>query len=304
MAITTRPYRDHDDLRRIVELVIDATAAHPERANLHVGDVLWASYQNTIFDPREQIQLWEEDGALVGMAWGEPAPTTYSLQVHPRWWGRDELEPQIMAWAEQRLRAAMAAGSDKQTLRIYGMASYPEWTALLTAHGYIRTDDHRLLILRQPLPASEPVAMPPAGWTVRAVGDEHEWQARVDLHREVWHPSKVTLPAYRRLRAAEGYRPALDLVAVAPDGTLAAYCICWLDPVNRIGEFEPVGTRAAFRGQGLGQAVMQIGLQRLHEHGAQAATVYTYATNLAALALYQSVGFTVHTSNDLYCKTL
>lgn len=302
--LTARPYHDQNDLRRIIDLVIAATAADPDRAVLHVGDVLWASYQNTIFDPRQQIQLWELDDELVGVAWGEPAPTTYSLQIHPRFWGRGELEPQMLAWAEQHLRAAIEAGLDQRTLRVYGMASYQEWTALLTTHGYTRTDDRCMLILRQPLPAAQGVVALPAGWTVRAVSGEHEWQARVDLHRDVWQPSKVTLEAYRRLRAAEGYRPELDLVAVAPDGTLAAYCICWLDPVNRIGEFEPVGTRAAFRGQGLGRAVMQTGLQRLSEHGAQAATVCTYATNAAATALYRSAGFTVRTTNELYCKTL
>ena len=72
----------------------------------------------------------------------------------------------------------------------------------------------------------------------------------------MWYPSKVTLEAYRRMRSVSDYTPELDIVVVAPDGTFAAYCICWLDPVNKIGEFEPVGTRETFRGKGLGKAVM------------------------------------------------
>jgi len=65
------------------------------------------------------------------------------------------------------------------------------------------------------------------------------------------------------MRGIPGYTPELDLVAVSADGTFASYCICWLDPVSKIGEFEPVGTRAAYRGKGLGKALMLAGLRRL-----------------------------------------
>ena len=79
--------------------------------------------------------------------------------------------------------------------------------------------------------------------------DGWEWEERVEVHREVWHPSRVTLEAYRRLRAA-GYNPRLDLVAVAPDGRFGSYCICWFGPQSRTGLFESLGTRQAHKGKG------------------------------------------------------
>ena len=127
----------------------------------------------------------------------------------------------------------------------------------------------------------------------RHVGTEEEWAERVDLHREVWSPSRVTLEAYRRLRATPGYTPELDLVAVAPDGAFASYCICWLDPINRAGEFEPVGTRPAYQRQGFGRAVITEGLRRLKAHGTTDASVLTPQSNERAVALYESVGFRV-----------
>lgn len=304
MTITTRPYHDERDLGRIIELVTLATATDLDRAYFHVGDLLWGTYQNTIFDPRASVQLWEDDDDLVGVAWGGPAPKFYWLQTHPRTWNERALEIEMLAWAEQRLRAASLPEGQQRTLSISALARDQRWIELLRAHGYERSDEGSMLVMRQPLPSAAPAAALPAGWIVRPVGDEHEWPARVELHREVWHPSKVTLDAYRRLRAAQGYLSDLDLVAVAPDGTLAAYCICWLDPHNRIGEFEPVGTRAAFRGQGIGRALIQAGLHQLHQHGAQRAVVYTFASNAAAAALYRSTGFTVTDTNDVYGKTL
>jgi GNAT superfamily N-acetyltransferase len=120
------------------------------------------------------------------------------------------------------------------------------------------------------------------------------------MHREVWHPSKVTLEAYRRLRAAQGYDPRLDLVAVAPDGGFGSYCICWFDPHSRTGLFEPVGTRPASRGRGLGKAVMYEGLRRLRELGARTALVLAVHDNEAARRLYESVGFKKVNAERLY----
>jgi GNAT superfamily N-acetyltransferase len=70
-----------------------------------------------------------------------------------------------------------------------------------------------------------------------------------------------------------GYDQELDLVIVAPDGTLAAGCLCWLDARNQVGLFEPVGTRPAYRRRGLASALMAEGLRRLAARGATAALV-------------------------------
>ena len=165
---------------------------------------------------------------------------------------------------------------------------------LLKEQGFER-DEFHLLHMRRDL--SQPVVKTvlPEGWSVRHVGGEDEFQERVNIHRDVWHPSKVTLEAYQRMRGIAGYTPELDLVAVAPDGTFAAYCICWLDPVNKIGEFEPVGTRSTFRGKGVGKAVMLEGLRRLQAFGMQTAIACSVGSNTAAWKLYESVGF--HTYN-------
>jgi ribosomal protein S18 acetylase RimI-like enzyme len=88
-----------------------------------------------------------------------------------------------------------------------------------------------------------------------------------------------------------GYECDLDLVAVAPDGTFGAFCMCWVDPVNMSGEFEPVGTRPAFRRKGMARAVLHEGLRRMKARGCTTALVWCEGDNQATQRLYESVGF-------------
>jgi ribosomal protein S18 acetylase RimI-like enzyme len=78
---------------------------------------------------------------------------------------------------------------------------------------------------------------------------------------------------------------------VAPDGGLAAYCICWYDPISRSGEFEPVGARPTYRRQGYGRAVVIEGLRRLRALGAETAIVFSHGGETPANRLYAACGF-------------
>jgi len=300
-SITAQQFNGRADLLRMCDFLVAAHAISPRPGYWHIGDLIWGIYQNTVFDPYRSIRLWEgQGGELLGFAWLEE-PDGVNIQVHPRLRGDGTVEEQMLAWAiaQGPLRPTPA------TAEIWAKACDTDapLRALLERHGFVRDEDHSLLLQRSLLPPSPEPALPP-GWVVRHVGDEAEWPARVELHREVWHPSRVTLEAYRRLRSAPVYLPELDLVAVAPDGEFAAYCICWLDSQNRVGEFEPVGTRPAFRGQGIGKVVMLEGLRRLRALGAETALVVSWGANEAARRLYEAVGFQILDRERLYGKTL
>lgn len=89
------------------------------------------------------------------------------------------------------------------------------------------------------------------------------------------------------------YNPNLDIVAVTADGQIGAFCIVWMDSVNRVGLFEPVGTHPDFQRKGLGTAVMLEGLRKMAENGMNQAIVSTFEDNEAAIKLYESVGFQI-----------
>jgi ribosomal protein S18 acetylase RimI-like enzyme len=118
------------------------------------------------------------------------------------------------------------------------------------------------------------------------------------LRREVWTrpgtPSRSTESSYGQVCAQWPYRESLDCVVEAPDGRFAAYCLCWLDEENGVGELEPVGVRPDFRRRGFGAAVCGFALKRLYEEGGRQAVVY--CSTEPARALYESLGFRIHAS--------
>ena len=299
MIIQSRPFSDENDLQTLKTFVSSIIKEDMQRSYWHVGDLLWGIYKNTVYDPRENVQLWQnEQGELLGFVWISAHEVI--IQVDPRIDGNDKdgLLEQMLSLGEEHQQTSEAAGTSPSFCAFEN--DLPLINVFLK-HGYQRQESHTLHMrrdLNQPIPPG----VLPDGWIVRHVVGVEEFEQRVALHREVWHHSTVTPESYRRMRGIPGYTPELDLVAASDDGTFASYCICWLDPVSKIGEFEPVGTRAAFRGKGLGKAVMLEGLRRLKATGMQTAIVYSVSSNEASRKLYESVGFEVYNRSYDYVK--
>jgi GNAT superfamily N-acetyltransferase len=107
------------------------------------------------------------------------------------------------------------------------------------------------------------VASPPTGYRLvdRAVcgadaAPEHPMVARNGPDVEV------------RLRQTPLYDPRLDLAVLAPDGSVAAYSLFWLDLVTGVGLVEPVRVEDEHAGRGIGYAMISAGLDRLAAAGA------------------------------------
>ena len=93
-------------------------------------------------------------------------------------------------------------------------------------------------------------------------------------------------------------------IAIAPDGTFAAFCHCEISPEDNArngrneGWIVTLGTRRGFRKQGLGRAIRLAGMHRLKAAGVEIARLSVDTENpLGTLRLYESVGFhPVHTN--------
>ncbi|MDT0465691.1 GNAT family N-acetyltransferase [Streptomyces gibsoniae] len=113
-----------------------------------------------------------------------------------------------------------------------------------------------------------------------SLGDTGSWtqlnvrkQAAVQAHVDAWAPSTCTAEAYEGVRRTPPYRGDLHVLVEAPDGTMAASTIMWLDEANKTAEFEPVGTHPGYRRLGLGRAMLLQGMHLARGVGANHMTV-------------------------------
>ena len=268
------------------QLAVEQRRLLGPRAPWHVGDIAWGLRQHEGREKEWKIRLWVEDGRVVAWSWLKKE-------------GPDQLEHDVHS-EHLHLRDEILA--DPAARVAFAFEDEPESRAALTRHGFTQPGTPMHYLVRD---LAEPPELPPLpdGFRCRTVRAE-DIPERVSIHREVWsrpdRRSRVTESSFAQVRAEWPYRESLDCVIEAPDGRFAAYCLCWPDDENRVGEFEPVGVREKFRRRGLGGAVCRFALRRLHEEGGRQAIVY--CATKPARALYESVGFRIHASLVEYAR--
>lgn len=283
-----RNLSDDTDVERLKDFLM-AARPHGQAAYMHVGDLLWGMRMHTQMNPQRDHRIWfDESGSVAGFARLYP-PADVLMQVRPSLRGSGVLEDEMLAWAVAERARHGSADAPTPPITTAAAESDTDTLSWLRSQRFTPNGDD-LAILTRPL--VDPVETAPLadGAVARAVSGVEEYPERVSIHREVWAPSRVTLEGYALTRGAPGYEPELDLAVALPSGAFAAYCVCWLDPLNRVGEFEPVGTRPAYRRKGYGRAILLEGMRRLRERGMREALVYCKAHNLD---FYQAAGFQV-----------
>ncbi|MCO6451110.1 MAG: GNAT family N-acetyltransferase [Caldilineales bacterium] len=238
---------------------------------------------------RRPIQLWETgEGQLVGYLLAEGADDAH-LQVHPDY---RHLEAEMIGWAVENLSVSSETG--QRQLEIYVMEYDALRQRLLAERGFEKMNYggmiRRLRLGEQPLDESTLAA----GYTLRTTNPEDisDCQRIADLLNAAFRRDFHNAAEYQNFaRLAPSFVPDLDLVAVAPDDSFAAYVAIPYDEGNRRGIFEPVCTHPDHQRRGLAKALMQEGLLRLRALGAIDVTVDT-GDMIPANSLYDSLGFT------------
>lgn len=240
---------------------------------------------------KEVVCLWEVDGQIVAMLNPDTDEEAF-FQIHPLY-RRQEILYEMLEVGELKLPKHKEVG--RKELIAWVNEGDDIHKGVLTDSGYTRSkylaEHMRRRSFTQPIPDS----VPRDGYTIRALGEEDELPARSWLSWKVFHPEEPDEKYqgwewYKNVQRVPLYRRDLDIVAVAPDGELAAFCTVWVDGVTKTAVFEPVGTHPNHQKRGLGKAVMSEGLRRAEKLGATLATVSSYSP--AAHALYESMGFT------------
>ncbi len=293
MKITQRTFSGAANLQQMAAL------AHAFPAdNLHVVDQPYRFSSWALDDP-QNAQLWvDETGNVV--AWVVMQTPFWSIDYacHPA--ASEEVHPQILAWADQRARQLVGSDfgrpmwfvnvfveqerriRDLETAGFYSVAEIGEnsWTKVLLQQSALTVDPYSLL---------------PEGFLIRPLAGMREVVAYVDLHQTVFESKSMRVEWRTHTLQQPAYHPDLDLVVMAPNSRLAAFCICWLheDESGKRGQIEPMGVHPDFQKLGLGRAILSEGLRRLYAQGAKEIFVETDNYRDAAFALYESVGFRV-----------
>jgi ribosomal protein S18 acetylase RimI-like enzyme len=263
------------------QLALEQRRLLGDRAPWHVGDIAWGLRQHEGREDEWSIRLWAENGRVVAWSLLKRNRGVLELDVHPEY---RELLDEILA--ERAARSAVAVEDDQELRAALLRQGFKEPGRAI--HYNVRELDEA--------PAVPPL---PEGFRLRTV-EASDLAERVAVHRDVWAPSRVTESSYAGVMGTWPYRGSLDCVVEAPDGRFAAYVLAWPDDENRVGLFEPVGTRQEFRRRGLGAAVCTYALHRLHDEGLRRAIVGCETEE--ACALYESVGFRRHATIVAYSR--
>jgi mycothiol synthase len=253
----------------------------------------WRFYKkDPAFDPHWEkvVCLWEKEGGELVAAIHPEGTGDAHLQVHPDY---RYLEKEMIRWAEKHLAAPTEDGRSRQ-LHILAYEYDSRRRRLLKRMDYKRLERgevfRRMPLENRPLPGPATVA----DYTIRTTrpGDNDDCRRIADILNAAFNRDFHTADEHRVFAAhAPCFRHDLDLVAVAPDGSFAAYVGVPYNESNRYGVFEPVCTHPDHRGRGLARMLMIEGLKRLKALGAREVYVGT-GIHMTANRLYEAIGLT------------
>jgi ribosomal protein S18 acetylase RimI-like enzyme len=296
VTLTFRSYQTEDDYWRMRAFLRQVFMLNDRiERSWHVARLDYARWHTCLNCAGVGLEdvafLWEASDELVAIVMPDGGAGEAHLLVHPHW-RTAELEEEMLRVAEARLAAGQPDGSHK--LAVWAPEQDRLREELLSRHSYHKRDgaEHQW---RRDLEAPIPDAPLAPGYSIRPLGDGLELLERCYASGLGFHKGDIGIAVnnrrdptwYRNIQTAPLYRRDLDLVAIAPDGAIAAFCTIWFDDVTRSGYFEPVATVPDHQRRGLGRALLTEGLRRLKRMGATRALVAGYG--VAANGLYQSV---------------
>jgi len=289
MRVQMRPYAGEPDRRAMLALV----RACPGD-NLHVLDLPYR-LSSWALDEAENVGLWADaDGRL--LAWAALQTPFWTLDYAYDAQGRDlGLGPAILTWAIRRATAIAAQPSARPAWLVSAGEDQADRLGDAQRAGFAPDPESAQVVLARPAAPAPPGRLPD-GFHIRPLSGVAEAAAYAALHRAAFGTANMTAAWKTRAMQTPDYRPEIDLVVEAPDGRLAAFCVCWLGAGGAggvLGQVEPLGVSPDFRRLGLGRAALSEGIRRMQALGAREIRVQIDHYRGAAGALYARLGFRV-----------
>jgi mycothiol synthase len=306
-AYFSHPFTDQNDLKAMLALI----KARPADRIMEFPSLVDLREMLSLPEIRANTNLWEDlEGNLASFAILSRDDTSCNLVFEMAFQTMaSDLSAQIMQWAEQASRQSDQPIQGELVLETRCQGDDLARMVFLEQNGFARQSVESLHLVR-PLDVPIPTAEPPDGFSIRSFLGVQEVPEWVRLHRAAFRSQNMT-EAYRlAMLNGPDYDPALDLVAVTPDGNLSAYCVGYIDQEEnlltgqKVGFTDPVATHPAYQRQGLGRALLLTALERLQKRGMLAARLSTSSENFAMQKAAQAVGFRESSRSLSFTKTL
>jgi mycothiol synthase len=256
---------------------------------------------------REKTRLWVDDlGQFAAYAFVLEPYNNLIFEVSQE--AEREIENQLFAWGMKCATQSKDLGTEG-TLDTSCREDDHRRIALLGRQGFRLLEQNTMQIARKLDQPISPVQLP-EGFTIRAIKGVQEVDSVVALHRAAFGTSSMSREERLAIIRAPEYNPALDLVVIAPDNRLAAYCTCSIQSAEnkrygmKIGHTDPVAVHPDFQRQGLARALLMKGAQVLKDRGMDLAMLSTSSDNLAMQRAAESAGFRVYSKKIWFSKTL
>lgn len=283
--ITSRIYEDEKDFQIIIDLLTKFRPAehlndYPVKVDIEENLASASACANT--------RIWFDDGQPIAWAYVDDF-NNLRWEINGQY---DELiGVELVAWGESCIRR-MPPNSESNALDASCREDYTERISSLKRYGFRQTEGTSIAMKRD---LSMPISKPqlPQGFTIRPIKGTDEAEAVASIHRAAFGTEYMTTENRLAIMNTSEYDPSLDLLVIAPDETVAAYCSCSVNDQTKIGFTDPVATHPNHQRMGLARALLLRGMQMLKERGMKSAHLGTSGDNIAMQKTAESVGFTV-----------
>lgn len=283
--ISSRIYEDSKDIQTIVDLIHrvrppDHRRDYPVKVDIeeHLASATTRANTRLWFDDKEPI-AWAFVDEFNNLIW----------ELDKRY--EDLTGAQVAEWGELCLRKRCPR-EKSIALDASCREDDAERITFLKQFGFQQTESMTVRMMRD---LSQPILGPnlPNGFSIRPLAGTGEADVVAAMHRAAFGTEYMTSQNRLLIMNTNGYDLSLDLVVIAPDGSMAANCICSVNEESKIGSTDPVGTHPDYRRLGLARALLLTGLQLLKERGMFSVQLGTSGENIAMQKTAEAVGFTI-----------